>query len=498
MLGLLALLAGCGDDPLTQLVLVVDSDLPSEAMDTLRVEVVSPTDQRSTALFPIDGVARRLPATLSLVHGGGPLGPVQIHAAATLGSDVIVERFVRTGFTAGQTRTVTLRLVGGCAGRTCDGDQTCGEEGCESPDVSPGSLPPWRGTVPPPLSPQPIPAADAGPDATPPDAGPLDAGPDAPDAEPPPDAGPACPLRHEPPRPSVAPSPEGFQRYFAIERMELGTAAPDAWRVIGLDLDDRCTTSETPLEELECSTRIAAGHPDGEEGIDNQFGASILPSIAEYDVDVLIDYNQSFRRGLYGLVFSVSGWNRLPDDDAVVVAVLEATEGVGPTGGPPEFLGDDVWTVTQDSLVGRDLERPLCSGTGYVSGGIVVGKLPSRCGFRITSENEHTVQVILTRATALIDIDEGSSTFGQGTLSGRWRVADFTNTFESIGEAFCPDAAGPVISAALNAAADVLAEGSADPSVRCDAISFGASFQVQQARISPTVGPSLTPRDWCP
>lgn len=499
--------AGCSEDPLTQLVVSVDTDLPSDAFDTIRVEVVSPSGTRSSATFPIDGSLRRLPATLSLVHAGGALDPVSLVVAATRGPDLVVVRAVRTGFVANQTRTIHVRLLGLCAGVTCDPMvSTCNDDGvCDGIDVPAASLPAWSGRVPPPLMPEPIPVRDAGPDpmdadAEPdPDLGPRDMGPDDDVLDLGPiDAGPVCEPRHAPPRPSVGASPEGFQRFFAVERLELGLSSTTAWREIGLDLDNRCTTAESEPEELECATRIRSGHPDGEAGVDNQFGASLLPAIADYDEDLLLDYNQSFRRGLYGLVFSVSGWNREMDDDAVQVAVLEATSGVGPTGGFPEFLGDDVWTISQDSLVGRDIERPLCSGSGWVTGGVVVGQLPSRCGFRITSENEHTVQVVLSRATVVIDIDEGSATFGQGSVAGRWRTADFINSFEYIGEGFCADAAGPVISAALNSAADVVSEGAADPMLACDAISFGASFAVGPAAIAATIGPSFTPRDWCP
>lgn len=57
---------------------------------------------------------------------------------------------------------------------------------------------------------------------------------------------------------------------------------------------------------------------------------------------------------------------------------------------------------------------------------------------------------------------------------------------------------GPTLEMALRTASDVRAEGDADPSAECDAVSFGARFRAGPAFVEPTVGPSFTETDYCP
>lgn len=506
VVALASALVGCSEDALTQLVVVVDSDLPGDAIDELTIDVRAPTGTHYTASLPVDAT-RPLPASVSLVHRGGPLGPLEIVVDARRASATVVTRLVRTSFVRGETRAWTVRLLGACAGRACDAGSTCGERGCTSPDVEPASLDRWTGRLPPPLSPEPV-ALDAEVDGAPIDGstredvrdlgalgdagdlGPADAGHDAGDAAP------ACVPRHPPERPASS-DPSGSQRFFAIERFDIGTGTGDAWRAIGLDLDDRCTTSESEPDALECRTRVGAGHPDGDEGIDNQFGAAIIPAITAFDPLLFEDFNTSFLRGTYGLVLSVSGWNLSSNDDAVVVALLEATSGYGPAG-PPEHIGADRWVIGTDSLIGGDLERPLCSGSGYVADGVVVAQLPSRCGFRIVSADGNLVDVRLSRPTVMATIEGRAPGFGDGLLVGRWRVSDFVDVFRYVSDVYCPDMLGPTLEMALRTASDVRAEGDADPSAECDAVSFGARFRAGPAFVEPTVGPSFTETDYCP
>lgn len=287
-----------------------------------------------------------------------------------------------------------------------------------------------------------------------------------------------------------------MQRFFAAEHFEIGTRDPMAWRDIGLDLDGRCTTAETSSEELECRTRVGAGHPDGEEGIDNQFGAAILGTLTAINPAIFDELNTSFARGTYGVVLSLSGWNLSANDDAVVVALMEASSGRGPIG-PPEHLGEDTWTVSTDAVVEDDVERPLCASMGYVADGVVVAQLPSRCGFRISTEDGNVVQVRLSRPVVMMTVEAGAPGFGEGVLVGRWRVGDFVDAFPYIATDFCPDELGPVLEAALETSSDVLAEGDADPEMPCDAVSFGARFRGGPAFVDSTVGPSFVLTDRC-
>jgi len=143
--------AGCsGEDPVTEIVVVVDSDLsvPSE-LDAVRIEVGGAGMDR-TITGPLSGPdGRPLPRTLGLVHAGGPLGPIRVRAFGILGTTDVIDREARVSFVQDQTLMLRLNLLRDCVDLfdMCPTDRTCVGGVCESIDTP--TLPPWTGVVPP-------------------------------------------------------------------------------------------------------------------------------------------------------------------------------------------------------------------------------------------------------------------------------------------------------------------------------------------------------------
>lgn len=162
----------CGDDTLTELVVVVETDLAVPGtLETVALTVVGPSGDTAyddtVDLRASD--APDMPLTLSLTPGSGDLSPVAIEALGSLANGSTVRVRVRTGFVKGERRAVVLRLRNACVGKSCPDGETCGASGeCVSAERPAESLPPWTG--------EPPPAPDAG---TMPDGGTLDAGADA-------------------------------------------------------------------------------------------------------------------------------------------------------------------------------------------------------------------------------------------------------------------------------------------------------------------------------
>ena len=144
-----AALAGCSKDALTQLVVVVDTDMdvPSE-LDAIRIEVRNGLDELQQANGSLTGAdATTLPVFLSLVHSGGPLGPVEVRAVGLRRGADIVERRASVFFVEGQTRVLRLNLLASCVDVMCSAEQTCAEMGCRTVDIAPTELGTWTGTV---------------------------------------------------------------------------------------------------------------------------------------------------------------------------------------------------------------------------------------------------------------------------------------------------------------------------------------------------------------
>ncbi|MDD9947683.1 MAG: hypothetical protein OXU20_41970, partial [Myxococcales bacterium] len=171
--------SSCSDpEQLTVLIVAVNSDLPSEAMDSITIRVAGFGDHPD-AKARLGKGQPPLPRTIGLVHRGGPLGPIMVTAFGKLGSDTpVVERSARVSFQRDRVMLVRLNLLHKCIAlqAECSPDQTCGDEGCRSIEIMPGELEPWTGKLPDALYPL-APGSDGG--QPPPDASMRDADMDA-------------------------------------------------------------------------------------------------------------------------------------------------------------------------------------------------------------------------------------------------------------------------------------------------------------------------------
>jgi hypothetical protein len=140
---------GCSEDPLTELVVAVDSDLavPGE-LQSVRLWVAGPSGDEAfdrTVDLTAAG-APGLPLTLSLTPGSDALEPVVIMAVGSGPGGASVERRVETGFVRGERRLVSMLLLRACVGVTCPLEETCTAGGsCVDWAIPPEDLPPWTG-----------------------------------------------------------------------------------------------------------------------------------------------------------------------------------------------------------------------------------------------------------------------------------------------------------------------------------------------------------------
>jgi len=176
-LALVVVFAGCSEDPRTEIVVSVGSNLsvPGQ-LDQIHIGVVGPDMELREATATLGDGQPPLPRTLGLLHEEGPLGPLSIRVVGRMGGVDVVERRARTSFIEGRTLLLEMDLLASCLGTMCAASTTCTAGGCQPVDVDPETLPEWEGGEP---------GIDAG--MVEQDAG-VDAGP-APDAGPEPDAG---------------------------------------------------------------------------------------------------------------------------------------------------------------------------------------------------------------------------------------------------------------------------------------------------------------------
>ena len=148
----IAMLQGCTTDPLTEIIVVVDSDLevPTE-IDSVRIEVRGAGMDRGSTGSLSGQNALPLPRTLDLIHGSGPLGPIDVRAVGLRAGGEVLERQARVSFIAGATVMLRLNLLSQCVRATCEPGQTCGDGSmrCRPVEIGPEELPVWNGVIPP-------------------------------------------------------------------------------------------------------------------------------------------------------------------------------------------------------------------------------------------------------------------------------------------------------------------------------------------------------------
>jgi len=143
---ILSSLAAC-DAPLTEVVVVVDSDLAvPEQLDEIFVQVEGASGLAYSASAALTGTgAARLPVSVGLRPGDDPNAVLAIRAIGRRDGSGQVEAEVRTNFVEGRRLLVRITLRASCLGVRCEMGETCRDGACVDPFVPPGTLPPFDG-----------------------------------------------------------------------------------------------------------------------------------------------------------------------------------------------------------------------------------------------------------------------------------------------------------------------------------------------------------------
>ncbi|WP_236515124.1 hypothetical protein [Sandaracinus amylolyticus] len=478
-----AALWGCESDPArTELVVIVDSDVPELDHVEIHVDVQGQSVVRET----VDLRASPLPITFGVISTSGRDRLVRVEAIGLDGGSPRVHAVRRTRFVPGESRVLVVVLEAACADRApCDGNLTCRAGECTDDFVDPSELPRYDGELP-----------DSG--ITRVDGSVLDAGP--PDAGCMDDAGvvgrpEGCVLDRWPARPVCRgdTGDDGVVRYVALldPLMDQGS---DAWRMLGHDLDGLCTD---PLMNDTAECRTTTGPVlDGLGGIDNATsrvlaGTRILwPTwLAEAQAFA----RERMREGDVVPVMRIRGWSGEPDDARVEVWVAGSVDVLhedtpAPDGGVLEddpSRPDPAWDGTDRAYVADgyfsvgDIGMPLIGDDdAYVAGGTLVARIPDRAPFDVAARSTGGVaRMVLTDARFVGAIAADGTRFDRAMVIGRWGRNDLLGYLEDVG--ICPsDPDFAPLRVSIEQALDLRSDpSSTGPDLACDAISIALPFE---------------------
>ena len=299
---------------------------------------------------------------------------------------------------------------------------------------------------------------------------------------------------------------------FALRGFSLDQAG-DRWERFGLDLDGFQT--EDVAESAECVAENGNSIVDGNKGIDNSFGRSVLPTLdlALGCLEDNIALHQGQGEGT--ILVRVRNWNGEPDDASVDVAVFAAVDGTSlddvsdvewggssdtvlfRAGGQllapdPIWDGNDYFFVDPEGLlVEGDLDRPtIGQGDAYIADDRIVVSLNNNAAFLFpTGLGSFSFAL---RGFLLADISEDRETLTKGLLAGRTAAERLLGTLEPLG--LCDDSVRGVVANLITDNLDLRA----DPEIGtssdvCSAMGVAFSFRGTRANIADQVAPASLP-----
>jgi hypothetical protein len=327
----------------------------------------------------------------------------------------------------------------------------------------------------------------------------------APDVVVPFDAGPPPPIGGKPPPPPDAGTPTTSTYTFAITAIYLGdinrttkTASSTAWKDFGYDVDGLQTTSSSTNV---CT--LASGAPkfvqvDGTNGIDNSFGANIMPIIqtAASLPTPSIDETKLIDQGAFTLQIQVTGLSDDPQQDALGVTSQVFVS--GDYGSTPAFDSTTDWPVLSTSVQDG---KTIASGStvqfksSYVSGGTFVSGV---------SGAAIPLQFSASGIGLPITIHDGVITFTHpshsvaawGVISGVVYTQEFLDALQALAGQISTSLCGSAfdgIAQQIRQAQEILQDGSNNANASCDAISIGIGFDAVLVHDPTTVATAPPP-----
>lgn len=294
-------------------------------------------------------------------------------------------------------------------------------------------------------------------------------------------------------------SDDGVNNTFviAIHSVDMGEGAPNP---PGYDLDHQCTCFHDAGPT--CVPRVGTSC-DAPDGVDNA-AAKLINLVATATGGGAFGssfFSAKANEGGWSLLLQISGYNGMPDDPQVEVALF-ASPGMG--GATPAWNGTDAWPVSAASVTNGDITQPLYKSAGaYVANNVLVAAAPA-VDLTISGANERiTIRLTAGVITGTLESLGTGWRIADGIIAARWYEPDIFAALSSYrsnsGSPLCTDApiAYNTAKATICNSLDILKDASLPKSLPCDSLSMGIGFKADPALLGPVTMPAA-PTPGCP
>jgi hypothetical protein len=280
----------------------------------------------------------------------------------------------------------------------------------------------------------------------------------------------------------------------AINALDFGDVGTNtsASQKLGFNVDGLVSTAaSTDVCQPASGGDKAKIYPDGANGIDNSFGANVLPLLLSLAPGFSDSVTANITDGSFTIMLDFVGIGAGADQPSLVTRLY----GGGALGMPPAFDGKDCWPVTPELLKDpADIKSSTVSfdkssivGNKWSSGVAGTIQLTVPAGPGTITLNIHKAQVVLD-----LSADHLSATGGLigGVLDTDEFVTEVKKAVYGINPVYC--AAISTVETKIRQASDIINDGSQDKTKTCNGISIGFGFTMKQVQLG-GVGPKTPP-----
>jgi hypothetical protein len=276
----------------------------------------------------------------------------------------------------------------------------------------------------------------------------------------------------------------------AVDKLYFGDGNSGEWKAYGFDIDG--LMGDNPASVCQPVAGSMAVDPVGNNGIDNSFGANILPLILALDPTWPTDVNNAINAGTFTVLLEMDCLPKTGDDPAFTTKLFGGTA----LGSTPKWDGTDKWPVEPDLLnnptdpESSSIVFPGCSLTdsNFYSGKNVTFVLTVPV---MTAMMSTSIKLTLYAAQMTMTLSADHKTASAGMIGGVLNTQELLGQVEKIAVLLnlCTSSVLPELITTVEQASDILADGTQDPTQTCDGISMGLGFTMAAAEIG-VVGPA--------
>jgi hypothetical protein len=295
-----------------------------------------------------------------------------------------------------------------------------------------------------------------------------------------------------------------IDRIFWGDTDDDGVASDTAWQRLGVDLDD--VQFAKPTSPGHCSLYGAPSgtngvEPDGPGGVDDAWARHVFPAIVALSNDSPGKLKAAIDSGrlTYALRFDALGSGDATAVSSQLFVVTGPLDAEGATAPAPHDGSPYVWhpfsnwlsdAATPTSAIRRD--------DGWVSDGRWVSGGTMDVPMILAYDQNQTLRFVVHRARILATLADGELVHGR--IVGVVGVDEFEQAVDDLAGNLKPiDCFEEIdgIAEQIKVSADMLLDGTQDPTKVCDGISFGIGFHAVRGEVG-NAAPPLPTGPGCP